>query len=86
MANVVFGKGRHQLTMGIGTQVLFWGTGCANCTGATDWTLASEIGYRYTAKFGLLVKATLGVNAFQGQGFSNKFVFPLPGVSLGWSF
>ena len=48
--------------------------------------LVSEVGYRYNAKFGLLVKATVGLIGFRGESFSDSWVLPWPGVSLGWSF
>jgi hypothetical protein len=86
MANVVLGSRRHQFTAGVGALGLFPYSGCGSCTSGADWTLVSDVGYRFSADSGFLLKATLALVAFRGESFSDSVVFPIPGVSLGWRF
>lgn len=86
MPSVVFGKPRHQFTAGIGTLALFDDSDCRSCTRGPDWTLLSEVGYRFNGRSGFLFKATLGLIAFPGETISDSWVLVLPGVSFGWSF
>jgi hypothetical protein len=87
MPGVVFGKGRHHFSAGLGVLGLFPDPSCTTCAGqAADWTLASEAAYRYQARSGFLFRATVGLVLFRGDTSEDTLILPLPGVSVGWRF